>query len=134
MSELRLSGQVIEDMVGHCFEAYPLEGCGLLAADPGGTIVRSYGLTNAAASAKIYELDSEEFKAADRDADEQGLVIAGVFHSHTHTDAYPSPTDLRQAPIPEWHYVLVSFAGNEPSVRSYRIVDGEIAEEAVVQS
>ncbi len=121
-------------MVGHCFEAYPLEGCGLLAADPGGTMVRSYGLTNAAASAKIYELDSAEFMAADRDADELGLTIAGVFHSHTHTDAYPSPTDLRKAPVPEWHYVLVSFVGNEPAVRSYRIIDGEITEEPVVQS
>ena len=55
----------------------------------------------------------------------------GVFHSHTHTDAYPSPTDVRQASDPGWHYVLVSLRDTHPVVRSYRIVDGEITEEPV---
>ena len=48
----------------------------------------------------------------------------GVFHSHTHTDAYPSPTDVAQALDPGWHYVLVSLRDTHPVVRSYRIVDG----------
>jgi len=54
-----------------------------------------------------------------------------VAHSHTHTDAYPSPTDIRQAPDPGWHYVLVSLR-DEPTCRSYRILDGNPAEEPVV--
>ena len=49
-------------------------------------------------------------------------------HSHTHTDAYPSPTDVAQAPDPGWHYVIVSLRDPEPVVRSYRIVDGNITE------
>jgi proteasome lid subunit RPN8/RPN11 len=57
-----------------------------------------------------------------------------VFHSHTHTDAYPSPTDIQQAPDPSWHYVLVSLRQTHPVVRSYRIVDGEVTEESVVVS
>jgi proteasome lid subunit RPN8/RPN11 len=56
----------------------------------------------------------------------------GVYHSHTHTDAYPSPTDVAQAPDPTWHYVLVSLREDEPMVRSYRIVDGAVTEEPVV--
>ena len=47
-----------------------------------------------------------------------------MFHSHTHTEAYPSPTDVAQAPDPSWHYVLVSLRDIQPVVRSYRIVDG----------
>ena len=53
-------------------------------------------------------------------------------HSHTHTEAYPSPTDVAQAPDPDWHYVIVSLREAEPVLRSYRIVDGNIDEEAVV--
>ena len=68
---------------------------------------------------------------ADRDAEERGLEIVGVMHSHTHTDAYPSPTDVAQAPDPNWHYVIVSLRQPEPVLRSYRIVDGTIAEEPV---
>jgi [CysO sulfur-carrier protein]-S-L-cysteine hydrolase len=62
---------------------------------------------------------------------EPGLEIIGVMHSHTHTDAYPSPTDVQQAPDPGWHYVIVSLRDTAPMLRSYRIVDGEIAEEAI---
>ena len=54
-------------------------------------------------------------------------------HSHTHTDAYPSPTDVAQAPDPTWHYVIVSLqATRRRCCGRYRIVDGEIAEEPVV--
>jgi proteasome lid subunit RPN8/RPN11 len=54
-----------------------------------------------------------------------------VFHSHTHTEAYPSPTDVAQAPDPSWHYVIVSLRDRSPSIRSYRIVDQVITEESV---
>ena len=52
-------------------------------------------------------------------------------HSHTHTEAYPSPTDVAQAPDPSWHYVIVSLKRDAPVLRSFRITDGEIAEEPV---
>ena len=32
-----------------------------------------------------------------------------MVHSHTHTEPYPSPTDVAQAPDPAWHYVIVSL-------------------------
>jgi len=54
-----------------------------------------------------------------------------VYHSHTHTDSYPSPTDVAQAPDPGWHYVIVSLKDAEPVLRSFGIVDGAIAEEPV---
>ena len=54
-----------------------------------------------------------------------------MVHSHTHTEPYPSPTDVAQAPDPAWHYVIVSFRQGTPVLRSYRIVDGGIREEPV---
>ena len=71
---------------------------------------------------------------ADRDAEGRGLEILGVVHSHTHTEAYPSPTDVAQAPDPAWHYVIVSLKREAAVVRSYRIVDGGIDEEPVALS
>jgi proteasome lid subunit RPN8/RPN11 len=91
-----------------------------------------YPTKNAAHSAKLYTVDPLDHLRADRDAEGRGLSILGVFHSHTHTPAYPSPTDVAQAPDPEWHYIIVSLAEDAPVVRSYRIVDGNIAEEPVV--
>jgi proteasome lid subunit RPN8/RPN11 len=130
---LRLSQDVYERMVGHCYDGLPLEACGLLGGDAeGGKASRCYPTRNDAASSRVYTVNPLDHLKADRDAEDNGLSIIGVFHSHTHTDAYPSPTDVAQAPDPTWHYVLVSLRDTAPVVRSYRIVDGKIGEEPVV--
>lgn len=120
-------------IVAHALDGIPEEACGLLAARPDSTgeVEAVYTCRNAAASARVYEIHPLDHLHADRDADAKGLQITGVYHSHTHTDAYPSPTDVAQAPDPDWHYVLVSLRLPEPVVRSFRIVDGRIDEEPV---
>lgn len=129
---LTLPSSLYDQMVAHCLTGLPEEACGLLGGDPGsGHVYRCYPTENLAASAKLYTVDPREHLRADRDAEGAGLSIIGVFHSHTHTDAYPSPTDVAQAPDPGWHYVLVSLADIQPVVRSYRIVEGVISEEPV---
>ncbi|HET6810428.1 MAG TPA: M67 family metallopeptidase [Acidimicrobiales bacterium] len=129
---LRLTRPVHLEMVAHCLEGLPLEACGLLAGPAGrGQAVVCYPARNEAGSARVYRVDSRDYLRADRDAEDRGLEIIGVFHSHTHTEAYPSPTDVAQAPDPGWHYVLVSLR-DVPSVRSFRIRDGKITEEPVV--
>jgi len=86
---------------------------------------------NITASAKIYEIDPKVLLRTYRRADDEGLEVLGVFHSHTHSPAYPSPTDIRQAPDPGWHYVLISLATVPADVRSYSVVDGQVTEENV---
>jgi [CysO sulfur-carrier protein]-S-L-cysteine hydrolase len=130
---LQITYDVYAGMVGHCYDGLPLEACGLLGGTPTtGRATVCYPTTNLAASARVYTVDPREHLRADRDAEDRGLEIIGVFHSHTHTDAYPSPTDVAQAPDPTWHYVLVSLRDEAPVLRSYRIEDGKITEEPVV--
>ena len=128
-------------MVAHAFDGLPDEACGLLAGPPGPDgfsaegseeVVAFYPTGNAAASAKLYTVEPRDHLRAERDADDRGLVVNGVMHSHTHTDPYPSPTDVAQAPDPAWHFVIVSLRDEQPMLRSYRIVDGGIAEEPVL--
>jgi proteasome lid subunit RPN8/RPN11 len=66
-----------------------------------------------------------------RTAEDRGDDIVGVWHSHTHTDAYPSATDVRQAVDDAWIYAIVSLKYGDPVLRAYRIVGGAIAEVAV---
>ena len=129
---LVLDRDVYLQLVAHCYDGLPFEGCGLLAADPAtGHVLRGYPTENEAASARVYTVPPRALLQADRDAEARGLVLAGVFHSHTHTTAFPSPTDVAQAPDPSWHYVIVGLGEGTPVVRSYRIVAGEVAEEPV---
>ncbi len=119
-------------LFAHCIAGYPEEACGLLAATSARTpIDRWYPTRNAAVSARRFVVDPTDQLRADRAAEAEGRSIVGVFHSHTHTDAFPSPTDIAEAPDPAWFYVVVSLRGETPTLRSYRIADGSIAEDDV---
>ncbi|MEI8051008.1 MAG: M67 family metallopeptidase [Actinomycetes bacterium] len=129
---LTVSQTQIDEMVAHALRGLPDEACGLLSGDPSTSEVAViYPTDNIAASAKVYTVDPRAHLRADRDAEDQGFSIIGVFHSHTHTEAYPSPTDIIQAPDPTWHYVIISLREPMASVRSYRILDGEVTEEEI---
>jgi proteasome lid subunit RPN8/RPN11 len=130
---LRLPNDLYLQMVAHCLTGLPDEACGLLVGDPAtGEVTSCHPTRNVAASAKIYTVDPLQHLKIDREAEAQGREVIGVFHSHTHTDAYPSPTDIAQAPDPGWHYVLVSLRDTSPMVRSYAIVEGRVEEESLV--
>ena len=118
-------------MLATCIRALPDEGCGLLLGTNEGIVVDVVASPNVAASAKVYEIDPKVMLRTYRRADDEGLEVVGVFHSHTHSPAYPSPTDIAQAPDPAWHYVLVSLAHVPSEVRSYRIAEGDVTEELV---
>lgn len=129
---LSLPRHVVVDLMAQAVAEAPLECCGLLAGDPVTGVVTSYHrCANAAASARVYTVDSRDLLRASRAADDAGLEIIGVLHSHTHTPPYPSATDIAQAPDPSWHFAIVSLADAEPSLRSFRIVDGAAIEEPI---
>ena len=131
---LRLSEDQYRRVVAHCYDGLPEEACGLLAGtldergEATGVVTAVYPCTNADASARTYTVDSRDLLHAMRDAEGRGEDLVGVWHSHTHSDAYPSDTDVRQAFEPHWMYVLVSLKHAEPVLRSYRIRDGAVRE------
>ena len=129
---LRITREQSELIVAHCLRGLPDEACGLLAGlAVEDRVLTVYPTENLAHSALVYTVDPKAHLRADREAEKNGSSIIGVFHSHTHTEAYPSPTDVAQAPDPTWHYVIVSLRANAPSLRSYRIANGDIQEEPV---
>lgn len=122
-------------MAAHAYGAYPLEACGLLLGHPDSDEIIEFVPThNLAESARVYTVDPRAHLRIERDAEDRGLMVVGVMHSHTHSEPYPSPTDVQQAPDPDWHYVIVSVKRGLPEIRSYRIVDGTISEELLVPS
>lgn len=121
----------LDEMCAHALAGFPLEACGLLVGHGDGTLVEFRPTENTAASSKLYTVSPRDMLRVDREAEDAGLEVIGVMHSHTHTDPYPSPTDVAQAPDPGWHYVIVSLRDDSPMVRSFRIRDGRIHEERV---
>lgn len=131
-----MSRAVRDEMFAHALRGLPHEACGVFAADPGSTDVHTFfPMANVAESSEIYQLDPAEWMEIETRADAEGWQIVGVMHSHTHTTAYPSPTDVADAssfdPFGGFRYVIVSLKDAAPVLRNYRIIDGEISEEAV---
>ena len=131
---LNLTPALRDAMVATCIRALPDEGCGLILGRMQGgdaTVTDVVPSPNVASSARVYEIDSRVLLRSFRRADEEGLSVLGVFHSHTHSEAYPSPTDVRQAPDPAWHYVLVSLRDVPTVIRSFRIESDTVTSEDI---
>jgi len=120
MTDLRMPRALADEMVAHCLAGRPHEACGLLASQDGRT-VKVFLMTNVAASPVRYALDAKEQFAVYKALDDNGWELGGVFHSHTRTEAWPSPTDIRMA-SEDVPYVIVSLASDPPDIKAFRIV------------
>jgi len=120
----------------------PNEMCGLIVGDApaadGGRALRFEPTSNTAASPYRYEIAPEDLLRLTMATDDADEVFWGIVHSHTHTPAVPSPTDIGLAFYPDALYVVVSLSDLEadpgtgaPSLRAWRIVHGEVHEVAL---
>jgi [CysO sulfur-carrier protein]-S-L-cysteine hydrolase len=131
-----------EAIVAHARAEAPNEACGIIVGDrpaaEGGRPLRFEPAGNEAASRYLYRLDARDLLRLTLETDDRDEVFWAIVHSHTHTPAVPSPTDIRQANYPDALYILVTLAEaeadpatREPGVRAWRIRENEIFEIAV---
>ena len=132
-SQIVLPNSVLEQIKQLALAETPLECCGFLVGEFGCDVAREFHpCRNIAQSKIIYTVDPRDHLRIELDAESRGLAIIGVVHSHTHTEPYPSATDVAQAPDPGWHYVIIGLKDAEPKTRSYRIIDSQISESQIV--
>lgn len=113
----------VSKMIDHARACAPNEACGLVAA-LGGAVTEVYALTNIDASPDRFTLDPAEHFAAIQDAEANGWVVAGAFHSHPSSPPIPSKADLEGGGDPGWVNLIVGVEGGRITVRAYRYVDG----------
>jgi len=119
-------------LVGHAYDCYPEEMCGLLAGRRDQAAV-FYPCRNTTRSGRVFEIHPLDYQRAEDDAEARGLELMAVVHSHTHTEPYPSPTDVGVANQlgPALRWVIVGLKRDAPETRSYRITGEQIAEEPI---
>ena len=126
---LQLEQQYVDEIIVHALEDDPNECCGILAGHDG-RVAKLYRMTNAEHSPYRYSMDPQELYRTYREIDDSGWDVVAIYHSHTHSEAYPSATDVRLATWSDAYYILVSLLNREnPAVRAYHIEDGGISEE-----
>jgi proteasome lid subunit RPN8/RPN11 len=131
---LRLPEEMAREIVEHAQAEYPREACGLIGGVDG-RAMRLYRLTNVDPDPVMrYNADPKELKRATDDIYANDWDVVAIYHSHTHSPAFPSPTDVERAFYPEASYVLVSLMDRQrPDLRAFRIVGGRVSEIQVVR-
>jgi proteasome lid subunit RPN8/RPN11 len=128
---IELDRSFYEEIVAQALAEFPNEACGLIAGEKDRP-VRIFRMKNADDSRVTYRLDPKEQLEVFNEMDEREWDLYAIYHSHTHSEAYPSETDRRQAFYPEARYLILSLEEKErPVLRGFRIVDGQVSEDEV---
>jgi proteasome lid subunit RPN8/RPN11 len=131
-----------QELIDHAREGGEDEVCGILAgrgndvervfrvrnaaddvtAEEGVFRDRATGVASGGRRAVHYYMDPRDQLRVYNAIDDLGLDPIGFYHSHTHSPARPSPTDIRLATDLDAYWVLVSLGDEEhPAVRAWRI-------------
>ena len=127
---MRISQQLLDEIVAHAHADAPNECCGMVASRDG-RAVAVHRATNAVASPFRYEIDGMEQSRIQTAIEDAGLELGAIYHSHTRSAPTPSQTDINLAFYPDAVYVIVGLEHDEPDVRAWRIVDGAVSETAL---
>jgi len=134
-----LERKYADEIIAQAREEAPNECCGVLAGRDG-RVEKLFRAVNAEKSRYRYNVDPHDLLRIYRECDANGWDFLAIYHSHPHTKAYPSPTDVSLAAWPEtdvwvaaWPestYIIISLADPEnPILRAFRIQDGRVSEE-----
>ncbi|MEW6676101.1 MAG: M67 family metallopeptidase [Nitrospirota bacterium] len=130
--QLFVPQSLLNEIISHCREVYPNEACGIFAGR-NGIAQMVYKMTNIESSSVTYMMDSREQFAVMKEMRKEGLEIVAIYHSHPHSDAYPSPRDISLAFYPDSLYVIVSLIHEDPVIKAFEIKD-EIVREVEVRT
>jgi proteasome lid subunit RPN8/RPN11 len=121
---IRIHAKILSGILEHAKREPLTECCGLLAGRDG-IIDTIFPATNALNSATVYEIAPKELFLLLREMREQGLEHLGHYHSHLHTENFPSPTDIAQAGYPDHAYFIATLLpGAAEPVRAFSIRQG----------
>ena len=151
MKGLAISQSILEELRTHARECDPYECCGLLAGQHGradthyritNTVAKNDQASKVFSEAKVkdlnglsehnkaevaYFMDPKELAQAFKDMRSRHLDLLGIYHSHTHSPAYPSETDVGLAYYPDAAYVIISLENKRhPTIRAFTIRDKQV--------
>ena len=127
---LHIPQSIIDEMTAHARSLDPVECCGIMAGTTAGEdahVTHIYQIKNEDNSNISYFMEPKELLWVHKNMRSNQLDLLVIYHSHTHTQAYPSATDVRLAFYPDAHYMIISLeAKDQPDIKAFRIVNGKI--------
>ena len=129
---IELDQGTYDALIAHARSDAPYEVCGLLATD-GDQVAAHYEVPNAARSMTYYNMEPKALLQAMHDMEDRGWELLAIYHSHPHTEAFPSATDVELAFYPDATYIIVSLQEpDQPTLRAFAIRNGDVTEKIVI--
>jgi [CysO sulfur-carrier protein]-S-L-cysteine hydrolase len=126
---VQLARALLDQIIAQAHAEAPNECCGIIATQAG-KAVAVHPVRNVADQAPFrYEMDGMEQYRVQTAIEDAGHELGAIYHSHTRSDPVPSQTDINLAFYPDAVYVIVGVKHDEPDVRAWRIVKGEVSRE-----
>jgi len=117
-----------DEMVAHAHAENPNECCGILAG-VNGRLIKIYRTTNTEHSPYRYSIDPQELIAIYKEIRENNWKLLGIYHSHIHTEAYPSYNDIKSTVFNGFIYFIISLSNpDQVVIRGFHIIEGRITE------
>jgi proteasome lid subunit RPN8/RPN11 len=134
MSNLFISNSVYRELREHGEETYPHECCGALLGRPvkeGWRVVSAVraGNTRTDSAHNRYNIAPLELVKIEREANRQGLEIAGFYHSHPDHPAQWSPTDFAEAHWLGCCYMITQVSQGKAAVTNSFLLAGTTEED-----
>ena len=127
---IRLSKEIVEEMVQQAREESPRECCGMLAGKDA-VITKLFKIKNISQRMDEYELDPLEQVNAFEEIDRLSLKLLGVYHSHPNHPCYPSGLDISQAFYPETLFFIISLQDTAFQLKAFKMCEGKVEEETI---
>lgn len=129
-SEISLPRKLTNQLL-HLAQLSPeTEVCGLIGAQANGLPVSCYPIDNSAATPQTrFLLDAGQQIDAMRRMREKGETLFAVYHSHPHSPAQPSSTDIEQASYPQALHLIISLdTKGVLELRGFKIAGDQVEE------
>ena len=129
----------LEKMYADALQSFPDECCGFFFGkdlDDERLISEILVVNNSKEGDKRrrFEISPKDYLDAERYADENGVQLLGVYHSHPNHPAIPSEHD-RVAAQPYFSYIIISVKDNQiADIRSWQLNDEFQFEEETVEN
>lgn len=127
---MKIPKSIYEAMIEHARREAPLECCGILAGK-NGLVEKIFETRNQEQSPIRYSISPQDQIKVFENLEKESLEMIGVYHSHTHTEAYPSETDLKMAFYPEIASIIISLKDKIPVVKAFRVNKEKIDSEEI---
>lgn len=127
---MQITASALSDILHHARDTAPRECCGLLVGH-GSLVLESVRSPNVDPDPNRYEIDARVHVATNRRLRGTGRAVVGAYHSHPHSPAWPSASDLAETYYAEFIWVIVSLASGVETLKAFHLNGACIVELAI---